>query len=90
MNETKICLKCKNELDNTARFCPICGTKVANDSESRIWDVKQFSNAYGIGINTAYDMVHSKDFPKVKKGKKFFILKHKVDEWFENNIGRTF
>lgn len=88
--EKRICLKCKCEISENARFCHVCGTKIEFDSESRIWDVKQFSKAYGIGMNTAYEMVHAKDFPKIKKGRKFFILKNKVEDWFEKNIGRTF
>ncbi|WP_304340943.1 helix-turn-helix domain-containing protein [Metaclostridioides mangenotii] len=86
----RICLKCNNEIDDTARFCHICGTKIVNEDESRIWSVKEFSEAYRIGINTAYEMARARDFPKVKKGKKIFILKSKIDEWFEKNIGRTF
>ena len=86
----RICLKCNNEVDDRSRFCHICGTKIVNEDESRIWSVKEFSEAYRIGINTAYEMAHARDFPKVKKGKKIFILKSKIDEWFEKNIGRTF
>jgi len=55
----RICLKCNNEVDDTSRFCHICGTKIVNEDESRIWSVKEFSEAYRIGINTAYEMAHA-------------------------------
>lgn len=86
----RICLKCKNEIDEKARFCSICGTKLEVDTEARIWSVREFSEAYRIGINTAYEMAHARDFPKVKKGKKIFVITKKIDDWFEKNIGRTF
>ena len=36
-----------------------------------------------IGINSVYALVKRKDFPSVRNGRKFLIIKDKVDEWFE-------
>ncbi len=52
--------------------------------------VKEFAAIYGIGINKAYDVVNVKDFPKIKVGRKIIIIASKVDEWFENSIGKFF
>ena len=52
--------------------------------------VREFASEYSIGTNKAYEMVHSKDFPMVKLGRKILIIKDRVDEWLENNIGNSF
>ena len=36
-----------------------------------------------IGICTAYEIVHKKDFPSLKVGKQWFIIKEKLPEWVE-------
>lgn len=51
--------------------------------------VKEFACEYGIGLNKAYEIVNSDNFPIIKCGRKFLIIKSKVDEWFEDNIGRV-
>ena len=52
--------------------------------------VKEFAAIYDLGVNKAYDVVNVKDFPKIRVGKKIIIIASKVDEWFENNIGKFF
>ncbi len=52
--------------------------------------VADFAKEYGIGINKAYDIVHSKDFPAIFLGKKMIIIRSKVDEWIESKIGERF
>ena len=52
--------------------------------------VREFASEYSIGTNKAYEMVHSKDFPMVKLGRKILIIKDRVEEWLENNIGNSF
>ena len=52
-----------------------------NDDVKKTMSVKEFSNEYGI--------VNSDKFPVIKCGRKFLIIKSKVDEWFEDNIGKV-
>jgi len=53
-------------------------------------DVKTFSKEYGINLKKSYEIVHAKGFPMVKFGKKIVIIRNKVDEWLESNIGQQF
>jgi excisionase family DNA binding protein len=52
--------------------------------------VKEFQFEYGIGMNKVYEIVNQKGFPCIKCGRKFLILRSKVDEWFENQVGKSF
>ncbi|HBF0593462.1 DNA-binding protein [Clostridioides difficile] len=68
-------------------------TKVVNfktKKSKKVMTVKEFSEEYGIGINNSYEMTHIKGFPAFTVGRKIFILRDKVDEWFLDNIGGRF
>ena len=52
--------------------------------------VKEFVSEYGIGTNKAYEIVNSKGFPIIRLGKKILIVRDRLDEWLENNIGYSF
>ena len=56
----------------------------------KLISVKEFAIEYGIGVNKAYDLVHAKEFPIIKLGAKILVIKDKVDEWINNNIGNSF
>ncbi|MCC3866319.1 helix-turn-helix domain-containing protein [Terrisporobacter petrolearius] len=57
---------------------------------SKVMDVKTFSKEYGINLKKSYEIVHAKGFPMVKFGKRIVIIRSKVDEWLESNIGKEF
>ena len=38
----------------------------------------------------SYEIVHAKDFPAVKFGKRIVIIRTKAYEWLESNIGKEF
>lgn len=59
------------------------------DDTKKTMSVKEFACEYGIGLNKAYEIVNSNNFPIIKCGRKFLIIKSKVDDWFEDNIGRV-
>lgn len=52
--------------------------------------VKEFCGEYRVGINKGYEIINSRDFPMVRLGRKILIIRSKVDEWMENQIGKTF
>lgn len=60
------------------------------NNNKKTMTIKEFASEYGIGINKAYEIVHSKGFPMVKCGRKIIILRSKVDVWLENHIGIEF
>ena len=59
-----------------------------NDTKKTM-SVKEFDYEYGIGLNKAYEIVNSDNFPIIKCGRKFLIIKSKVDDWLEDNIGKV-
>lgn len=58
------------------------------EDTKKTMSVKEFAYEYGIGLNKAYEIVNSDNFPIIRCGRKFLIIKSKVDDWFEDNIGR--
>lgn len=67
--------------------------KYLNDKDNNLGNktmsVKEFSIAYGIGQNKSYEIVNMPNFPMIKLGKKIVIIRSKVDEWFEEKIGKV-
>lgn len=59
-------------------------------NSKRFITVKQFATEYGIGTNKSYEIVHKRDFPKIKLGRKILVIRDKVDEFFDKNIGEEF
>lgn len=51
--------------------------------------VKEFSIEYGVGLNKAYELTNSENFPAIRCGRRVIIIKSKLDDWFENNIGKV-
>lgn len=51
--------------------------------------VKEFAIEYGIGENKSYEIVNMPNFPMIRCGKKILIIRSKVDEWLESQIGRV-
>lgn len=52
--------------------------------------VEEFRKEWGVGYNKAYEMVNAEDFPIIKLGRKYLIIRSKVDEWIETHIGTQF
>lgn len=59
-------------------------------NNSKLITVQEFAYEYGIGVNKSYEIVHKKDFPKIKIGRKILIIRDKVDKFFDENIGEEF
>ena len=58
--------------------------------DKKLITIKEFASEYGLGINKAYEMAHSKDFPIIKLGRKILVVSNRVEEWINNNIGNSF
>jgi excisionase family DNA binding protein len=58
--------------------------------DKKLITIKEFASEYSLGINKAYEMAHSKDFPIIKLGRKILIVSNRVEEWINNNIGNSF
>jgi hypothetical protein len=57
---------------------------------SKTMSVKDFSIEYGIGENKCYELVNSIGFPMFRCGKRIVIIRSKVDEWLEEQVGKCF
>ena len=51
-----------------------------------VFTVKEISEALGIGINQAYDLVEQKDFPSMKINQKLLVRKDAFYEWMDANV----
>lgn len=51
--------------------------------------IKEVAESLGIGMNKAYDLVNKENFPKVRVGSKYIILRNRLEEWLDNNIGEN-
>lgn len=58
--------------------------------EKKTMTVKEFSIEYGVGLNKAYELTNSEGFPAIRCGRRFIIIKSKLDDWIEDNIGKAF
>ena len=63
---------------------------ISNLDNVKLITVKQFALEYGIGMNKSYEIVHRKNFPRIKLGKRILIIRDKVDNFFAENIGEEF
>ncbi|MFC0905288.1 helix-turn-helix domain-containing protein [Clostridium sp. MT-14] len=52
---------------------------------SKIMTVKQFYESTPFGLEKIYQLCHRKDFPSLKVGKRYYILRDRVMEWFEQH-----
>lgn len=64
--------------------------KTTRIKKQKTMTVKEFCQEYGIGKNKAYEIINSKSFPMFRCGRKIIIIRSKVDEWLENQIGMYF
>lgn len=51
---------------------------------------KEFSKEYCIGITKVYQLTNIKNFPMIKNGNRILIIRSKVENWIETNIGLEF
>lgn len=53
--------------------------------ECRTLNVKEVATCLGIGLNSAYQLVHSKGFPALKIGKRIVVPIEKLEQWISVN-----
>ena len=50
---------------------------------TKLLTVSELQQLLDIGRDTAYNLVHRKDFPSVKLGREFRVLPDKLNDWLE-------
>jgi excisionase family DNA binding protein len=51
--------------------------------------VKDISEALGVSLITAYDLVNSQGFPAIRIGKRIIIPRDAFQRWLDNSCGNT-
>ena len=65
-----------------------------NSQEKNYDDLPLFLNAemvakvLGVSISSAYELMHEKDFPSVRIGKRFIVPREDFKAWIENYVER--
>ena len=52
--------------------------------EKLVYTVKEAAKVLNIGLNNAYILVNSKDFPKIQVGRKILIPVKSLEKWLED------
>jgi len=53
--------------------------------EKLVYTVKETAQVLNMGLNNAYCLVNSKDFPKIQVGRKILIPKKALEKWLETS-----
>lgn len=52
--------------------------------------VKELQSLLRIGRDTAYALMHSRAFPSIKIGGRYYVARDALDRWLTQNEYRTF
>ena len=51
-------------------------------------NAEMVAKVLGVSISSAYELMHGKDFPSVRIGKRFIVPREDLKVWIENYIER--
>lgn len=54
-----------------------------------VYTVRETAKMLNIGMNSAYNLVNSKEFPKIQVGRKILIPKRGLESWIESTSKST-
>lgn len=61
-----------------------------NEKDERLtYKVEELKSLLGIGHNRVYELVHSRDFPAIRIGRRWHIPKDKFKEWLEKETEKA-
>lgn len=53
--------------------------------EKEFYLVKDIKEIIGCGLSVAYELMNSRNFPKIKIGKRYYVPKEEFEKWVERN-----
>ena len=56
------------------------------EKEKLVYSVEELTNVLNISKSTAYQLVRSSNFPKIKIGKRILIPANKLKEWISEQV----
>lgn len=59
--------------------------KVRFTMEKLVYTVKETAQVLNIGMNNAYCLVNSKNFPRIQVGRKILVPKKALEKWLEES-----
>ena len=51
-------------------------------------NAEKLAKVLGVSISSAYELMHEKDFPSVRIGKRFIVPREDLKAWIENYVER--
>lgn len=54
-----------------------------------MYTIKDLQVILKCGSRTIYNLVHSKTFPSIKIGRKYFVEKNALENWLNKSKGKT-
>ena len=51
-------------------------------------NAEMVAKVLGVSISSAYELMHEKDFPSVRIGKRFIVPREGLKTWIENYVER--
>ena len=51
-------------------------------------NAEMVAKVFGVSISSAYELMHEKDFPSVRIGKRFIVPREDLKAWIENYVER--
>lgn len=54
-------------------------------NDTLVYTVNELAKVLNIGMNSAYCLVNSKDFPKLTVGRKILVPKKSLENWLESS-----
>ena len=51
-------------------------------------NAEKLAKVLGVSISSAYELMHEKDFPSVRIGKRFIVPREDIKAWIENYVER--
>ena len=80
-------MKNKNKKKERGNTLKLSETKNYDDLPLFL-NAEKLAKVLGVSISSAYELMHEKDFPSVRIGKRFIVPREDLKVWIENYIER--
>ena len=80
-------MKNKNKKKERGNTLKLSETKNYDDLPLFL-NAEMVAKVLGVSISSAYELMHEKDFPSVRIGKRFIVPREDLKVWIENYIDR--
>ena len=80
-------MKNKNKKKERGNTLKLSETKNYDDLPLFL-NAEKLAKVLGVSISSAYELMHAKDFPSVRIGKRFIVPREDLKAWIENYVER--